>query len=99
MFYNHIPDFPGEVKNSSRKISSLSIFLFLLLGSQANSQTLTLKEAVDSALTNYGTIKAKGSYLKASEASVKQASSVYLPNLKTSLPSRLMERQTGSSVR
>jgi len=81
MFYNHIPDFPGEVKNSSRKISSLSIFLFLLLGSQANSQTLTLKEAVDSALTNYGTIKAKGSYLKASEASVKQASSVYLPNL------------------
>jgi len=53
----------------------------LLSGIGANSQTLTLKEAVSSALTNYGTIKAKSSYLKASEASVKQASSVYLPNL------------------
>ena len=53
----------------------------LVSGIGANSQTLTLKEAVSSALTNYGTIKAKGSYLKASEASVKQASSVYLPNL------------------
>jgi outer membrane protein TolC len=53
----------------------------LLSGIGANSQTLTLKEAVNAALNNYGTIKAKGSYLKASEASVKQASSVYLPNL------------------
>jgi outer membrane protein TolC len=53
----------------------------LLSGIGANSQTLTLKEAVNSALNNYGSIKAKGNYLKASEASVKQASSVYLPNL------------------
>ena len=55
--------------------------LLLLSGIQARSQTLTLKEAVNSALTNYGTVKAKGNYLKASQASVKQASSVYLPNL------------------
>jgi outer membrane protein TolC len=53
----------------------------LLSGIGANSQTLTLKDAVNSALSNYGSIKAKGSYLKASEASVKQASSIYLPNL------------------
>jgi outer membrane protein TolC len=53
----------------------------LLSGTGAKSQALTLKEAVNSALNNYGSIKAKGSYLKASEASVKQASSIYLPNL------------------
>ncbi len=54
--------------------------LFLLSVNQVNSQTLSLQEAVNSALTNYGTVKAKGNYLKASQASVKQASSVYLPN-------------------
>ena len=57
------------------------IAALLLSGIGANSQTLTLKEAVNSALNNYGSIKAKSSYLKASEASVKQASSIYLPNL------------------
>jgi outer membrane protein TolC len=57
------------------------IFLFVLVGSRANSQALTLREAVNLALNNYGTIKAKGSYLNASQASAKEASSVYLPNL------------------
>src|SRR4051812_8000014 len=56
-------------------------FLFLLLGSQANSQVLTLKEAVQTAVNNYGTIKAKANYLKASQASEKEASSEYLPDL------------------
>src|SRR5580765_5940079 len=55
--------------------------LLLFSWNCAVSQTLTLKEAVNSALNNYGTVKAKGSYLKASQASVKQASSAYLPNL------------------
>ena len=53
----------------------------LLSGTGAKSQALTLKEAVNSAFNNYGSIKAKGNYLKASQASVKQASSIYLPNL------------------
>lgn len=57
------------------------IFCFLLMGFRANSQTLTLRDAVQTALNNYGTIKAKGSYLKASQASAKEASSEYLPNL------------------
>jgi outer membrane protein TolC len=57
-----------------------SFILLMLLGVQASSQTLTLKEAVIAALNNYGTIKAKGSYLKASQASAKQASAAYLPN-------------------
>jgi len=55
--------------------------LFLLGGLRAGSQTLTLKDAVHTALNNYGTVKAKANYLKSSEASVKEASTYHLPNL------------------
>jgi outer membrane protein TolC len=55
--------------------------LLLLMGIRAESQTLTLQEAVSTALKNYGTVKAKGSYLKASEASAREASTYHLPNL------------------
>ena len=72
------------ITDKIRRKYALYISLFLLLGNRSKSQTLTLKEAINSALTNYGTIKAKGSYLKASQASVKQASSEYLPNLNLS---------------
>ena len=60
---------------------SVYFFLFLLLGSQANSQVLTLKDAVQTALNNYGTIKAKANYVKASQASAKETSLEYLPDL------------------
>ncbi|HEY2649448.1 MAG TPA: hypothetical protein VGI38_09635, partial [Puia sp.] len=53
--------------------------LLLLMGIRAESQTLTLQEAVSTALKNYGTVKAKGSYLKASEASAREASTYHLP--------------------
>jgi outer membrane protein TolC len=66
--------------SSVGKFSSL-IFLFLTWANQASSQVLTLKEAVNSALVNYGSVKAKTNYLKASQASAKEASSEYLPNL------------------
>src|SRR5437764_12034097 len=59
-----------------------SCFLLLLLTvSKANSQVLTLKDAVQTAQNNYGTINAKANYLKASQASAKEASLEYLPNL------------------
>jgi outer membrane protein TolC len=67
-------------KTLFRKLCS-PIILCVLQVIPGQAQVLTLQEAVNAALTNYGTIKAKGSYLKASQASVKQASSVYLPNL------------------
>lgn len=60
---------------------SVYFFLLLLVALGANSQMLTLKDAVQTALNNYSTIKAKASYLKASQASVKQVSLDYLPNL------------------
>jgi outer membrane protein TolC len=47
-------------------------------------QILTLKDAIRTAINNYGTIKAKSNYADASKASVIQAKRDYLPNLNLS---------------
>lgn len=47
-------------------------------------QALSLKQAVQQAVNNYGTIKAKASYAEAARASVAQARRDYLPNLNLS---------------
>ncbi len=46
-----------------------------------SAQVLTLNDAVEKALTNYGTIKAKNNYINASRAAVLQSKKEYLPNL------------------
>ena len=58
----------------------------LLLNSTANSQaqTITLKDAVQTAMKNYGSIKAKEQYVNASKATVHQTSKEYLPDLSIS---------------
>lgn len=56
----------------------------LLLGwpaDQAAAQVLTLKQAVQTALNNYGTIRAKSAYVKAARANVKEVKNEYLPDL------------------
>jgi len=56
----------------------------LLLASTLNLQAqeqLSLKNALDIAVNNYGTIKAKANYANASLSSVTQAKRDYLPNL------------------
>ncbi|NSL86319.1 TolC family protein [Chitinophaga solisilvae] len=64
-------------------------FILLLIicadihGAQAQ-QTLTLKEAIRTAVNNYGTIRAKSSYAEAAKNSVVQAKRDYLPNLNIS---------------
>jgi outer membrane protein TolC len=60
---------------------SFYFFLFVLVSFRANSQVLTLKDAVQTALNNYGTIKAKANYVKSSQASLKETSLEYLPDL------------------
>ncbi|WP_419800650.1 TolC family protein [Mucilaginibacter sp.] len=50
----------------------------------AQQKTLTLKQAVQNALQNYGTIKAKANYARASAALVTEAKREYLPNLNVS---------------
>ncbi|OQP41106.1 transporter [Niastella yeongjuensis] len=46
-----------------------------------SQQQLSLKDALKIGIENYGTIKAKGNYVAASKAQVKQARLDYLPNL------------------
>jgi outer membrane protein TolC len=62
------------------------VVVLLLWATTANSQQkiLTLKDAVQTALTNYGTIKAKSNYVNASTANVKEARREYLPDLNLS---------------
>lgn len=50
-----------------------------------HAQPLSLRDAVQKALTNYGTVKAKSNYVQASEAGVKQVNREYLPDLNISL--------------
>jgi outer membrane protein TolC len=45
------------------------------------AQPLTLKQAVQTALNNYGTIRAKANYVKASQANVREVKTEYLPDI------------------
>ena len=58
--------------------------LLLLYSIGSFSQNLSLKEAVDKGVANYGFVKAKGSYAKAAQETVKQTKRDYLPNLNLS---------------
>jgi len=59
----------------------LSLFLFLVFFSQGFSQTLPLKEALETGIANYGTIKAKSNYADAAQETIKQVRREYLPNV------------------
>ncbi|MFD2581406.1 TolC family protein [Pedobacter vanadiisoli] len=65
-------------------LSYFLVLLFISLSVGVNAQTLTLKQAVSTAITNYGTIRAKNNYAEASKSSVLQAKREYLPNLSLS---------------
>lgn len=56
----------------------------VLCSSAQAQQLLTLKQAVQTALANYGTIRAKEAYARASKASVAQSIKEYLPDLAVS---------------
>ena len=66
-------------KSSLYGLSSAIFLSMLTLGLRA--QTLGLKDAVQTALNNYGTIRAKANYVKASQANVKESKAEYLPDL------------------
>ena len=59
----------------------LWVLLFSISAGRVSAQVLTLKQAVQTALTNYGTIRAKANYVKASQANVKEARREYLPDI------------------
>jgi outer membrane protein TolC len=63
---------------------SWSLSWVLLLGlsvGRAGAQVLTLKQAVQTALNNYGTIRAKSDYVKAARANVREVKNEYLPDI------------------
>ena len=67
---------------SKQLIFGLSwVLLFSLSTDGATAQVLTLKQAVQTSLTNYGTIRAKANYVKASQANVKETKREYLPDI------------------
>ena len=63
----------------------LFISVLLIADSAQAQQKLTLKDAIQQAVDNYGAIKAKASYANASKANVVQAKRDYLPNLNIGL--------------
>ena len=64
---------------------TLFFLIVLFTHNVLGQQILTLKDALGIALNNYGTLKAKSSYVKASSASVLQAKKEYLPDLNVSV--------------
>lgn len=60
------------------------ILFFSIYAGTAHAQVLSLKDAVQTALSNYGTIRAKADYVRASQANVKEVRREYLPDLNIS---------------
>ena len=62
---------------------SLSTLIFcscLCSTAAVNAQTLNMKEAISTAIANYGTIKAKTNYVNATRQTLEQSKRDYLPN-------------------
>ncbi|MCX2430851.1 TolC family protein [Pedobacter sp. GR22-10] len=67
-----------------KSLSYFAVSFLIFLSLTAKAQKISLKEAVNTALTNYGTIKAKDNYANASKSSIQQAKREYLPNFSLS---------------
>jgi outer membrane protein TolC len=66
---------------SSIKLKCLCLLVLIAGCNAAESQVLTMEEALQTAIANYRTIKAKQNYLGASKANEKQSRREALPNL------------------
>jgi len=60
------------------------MLLLLLYSLQGFSQNLSLKDAVNTGVANYGLVQAKGKYAQAAQETVKQTRRDYLPNVNLS---------------
>ncbi|MFY0255259.1 TolC family protein [Chitinophaga sp. 30R24] len=69
----------------SKKSLLLVLLPFLSNSNLYAQQVFTLKQAIDTAVANYGTIRAKASYAAAARDLVSQAKRDYLPNFNLSL--------------
>ena len=53
------------------------VLVSVIWAGPVNGQVLTMRQAVQNALNNYGTIRAKANYAKASAANVREAGREY----------------------
>src|ERR1700761_9006783 len=87
----HSQDFLYRNKNGSFTMAKQLFFglfpalLFTMWTGRADAQALTVKQAVQNALNNYGTIKAKADYVKSAKANVRETKNEYLPDIQFSL--------------
>ncbi|SDS29640.1 Outer membrane protein TolC [Mucilaginibacter mallensis] len=58
--------------------------IFYFINAQAQQKTLGMKDAEQTALANYGSIKAKANQLNSSKASLKESKTEYLPDVNLS---------------
>jgi outer membrane protein TolC len=63
----------------------VTICFLLVIALESDAQVLSLKEAVSTALSNYGTIKAKANYASSTQATIQQTKREFLPNLNLSI--------------
>ncbi len=63
----------------------VGVMTFLMATDRSDAQVLTMRQAVQNAVNNYGTIRAKANYVKASQANVREAKKEYLPDINFSL--------------
>ena len=68
---------------TTNRLYATLVFAFMCLNT-VSAQVLTVKEAINTSLANYGTIKAKQNYAGASKALIMQAKRDYVPNLNLS---------------
>ena len=61
------------------------VIILATVAGKANAQVLTMKQAVQNGLNNYGTIRAKSNYVKAAQANVREVKREYLPDINFSL--------------
>lgn len=65
-------------------VPTLLLSSLMITAVAADAQTLNMKEAISTAVKNYGTIKAKADYVEASKQGVIQSKRDYLPNFSLS---------------
>lgn len=58
--------------------------LLTIWAGRADAQALTIKQAVQNGLNNYGTIKAKTDYVRSARANVRETKNEYLPDIQFS---------------
>lgn len=67
-----------------RKEKYIAILLMLVFFDSSYGQTLSLKEAINKGVSNYGVITAKKNYVNASNENIARAKREYLPNVNLS---------------